>query len=178
MSAESSSVLVFGGPRTGKTLNRDAIKAYFGCDHIWDEPSRFELARLLPGKTLILSSYRDLVMEARGKPACVFVPDVECRVAHVSRWLGEKWIAPIMNFDQPEPHHVKPTNSQGDAEASPSHGKDATMAALLNALQYARDGIVKMADHCDMEAVEETGLDVQDCRDCVELAIERAGGVV
>jgi hypothetical protein len=50
--------------------------------------------------------------------------------------------------------------------------------AMLNALQYARDGIVKMADHCDMEAVEGTGLDVQDCRDQVEFAIERAGGEV
>lgn len=54
----------------------------------------------------------------------------------------------------------------------------AEVAPLLNALQYALDGIVKMADHCDMEAVEDTGLDVQDCRDCVEIAIERAGGVL
>lgn len=51
-------------------------------------------------------------------------------------------------------------------------------AQLLNALQYAYDAIDKMADHCDMEAVEELGLDVQDCRDCVSFAIERAGGEV
>tara|TARA_B110001469_G_scaffold118199_1_gene124746 strand:- start:199 stop:699 length:501 start_codon:yes stop_codon:yes gene_type:complete len=50
--------------------------------------------------------------------------------------------------------------------------------ALINALKYAEDGIAKMAEHCDMEAVEAMGLDVQDCRDCVGFAIERAGGVI
>lgn len=46
---------------------------------------------------------------------------------------------------------------------------------LINALAYAHDAIVKMADHCDHDAVAETGLDVQDCRDCVEIALEKAG---
>lgn len=49
---------------------------------------------------------------------------------------------------------------------------------LINALTYAQDAIVKLADHCDMESVQAEGLDVQDCRDCVEIAIERAGGVL
>ncbi len=49
---------------------------------------------------------------------------------------------------------------------------------LINALKYAADGIAKMAEHVDMEAVEAEGLDVQDCRDCVEFAIERAGGAL
>lgn len=54
----------------------------------------------------------------------------------------------------------------------------ANVPALINALKYAADGIAKMAEHVDMEAVEAEGLDVQDCRDCVEFAIERAGGAL
>lgn len=50
--------------------------------------------------------------------------------------------------------------------------------SLLNAAIYAYDAIVKMADHCDVEAVEEIGLDVQDCRDQLGIAIEQAGGEV
>lgn len=53
-----------------------------------------------------------------------------------------------------------------------------TVAALVAALQYAEHAIAKIAEHCDLAAVEELGLDVQDCRDCVGLAIERAGGEV
>lgn len=49
---------------------------------------------------------------------------------------------------------------------------------LFNALIYAHDAIVKLADHSDIEAVEAEGLDVQDCRDMMELAIEDAGGEV
>jgi hypothetical protein len=51
-------------------------------------------------------------------------------------------------------------------------------AALLNAALYAYDAVVKMADHCDIEAVEELGLDVQDCIDQLGFAIEQAGGEV
>jgi hypothetical protein len=55
---------------------------------------------------------------------------------------------------------------------------DADHLTLLNALDYALDGIVKMAECCDIDAVEQTGLDVQDCRDCIEIAIERVRGVL
>ena len=51
-------------------------------------------------------------------------------------------------------------------------------APLLNALEYAYDGLVKMSEHCDHDAVAELGLDFQDCRDQVSFAIERAGGRV
>jgi len=57
----------------------------------------------------------------------------------------------------------------------PRDAESEQVAALVNALAYAHDAIVKMADHCDHDAVAETGLDVQDCRDCVEIALERAG---
>lgn len=41
----------------------------------------------------------------------------------------------------------------------------------LNALQYVHEAIVTMADHCDIEAVQEAGIDVQDCRDVTETVL-------
>jgi hypothetical protein len=54
----------------------------------------------------------------------------------------------------------------------------ADVQPLINAAEYAYDAIVKMAECCDLEAVAELGLDVQDCRDQLGFAIERAGGEV
>jgi hypothetical protein len=94
MSGEIKTVLVWGSPCTGKTINRDAMMEFFACDAVLDDPSREVLGLIKGGRVLVLSPDRDLFLARFGEDPCAFDPDVAYPIAAVERLLGDRWIDP------------------------------------------------------------------------------------
>lgn len=103
MEGNYHSVLVWGPPCSGKTINRDAIKEYFGCDEVVDDPLRdgFELGGIRSGRVLVLASSRQISIERQGESRREFEPDLAYPIATVKGLLGGKWIEPVANYEPP-----------------------------------------------------------------------------
>lgn len=101
MEGKNCSVLVWGPSASGKTINREAMKQYFGCDHVVDDPSRFELGNMPECSVLVLAPERDLMVHRHGEKPSAFDPDLAYPVATVKGLLGDKWIEPDPDYRAP-----------------------------------------------------------------------------
>jgi len=98
MSGENKTILVYGPPMSGKSINREALKAYFKADTVIDDPSLFELGRNFNGIRLVLANDKDLAFERKGKERSMLVPDESYKVSEVREILGSDWIEPCANW--------------------------------------------------------------------------------
>lgn len=101
MDKKCESVLVWGPPCTGKTINREAMMEYFGCDQVVDDPSCYELGMISEGRVLVLALDRDLTVHRHGEKPSAFDPDQAYPVATVKGLLGDKWIDPDPDWRAP-----------------------------------------------------------------------------
>lgn len=81
-------IIVFGEPRSGKTLNKVALRAHYNCDHVFDD---HEIANAV-GRILILSTTEDVKDPRDRRRVLTNVLRVPVREAAIA--LGDKWVEP------------------------------------------------------------------------------------
>lgn len=87
-------ILVYGPPCSGKTLNVEAIRELFHCDHVHD--CGLVLGAKIPwkpGRTLILVNAEDLPGLLDSLPIIGMA-----EVGAAAAALGERWIKPVPSF--------------------------------------------------------------------------------
>ena len=102
--------IIHGPPASGKTINAQALKEMFQCDHVFDAGFDNDRIAAAKGRILILSCDRRVFVKGMGKRGNITAQAVVVMsVQKAARGLGDRWIKPVERFlirDLPKTVHT------------------------------------------------------------------------
>ena len=88
-------IIILGPPASGKTLNREALRKHYKCDHVFD--GGFDRAKIVAaaGRIMVLTCDPNLKGPSGHRKMFKNAVWIPVRAAEIA--LGSRWIAPEAN---------------------------------------------------------------------------------